>query len=85
MNIKIIFTLILLLSMAISAVIIMSFDGLKIYCKGVRLFNEEYENCNKYHKVAFNVFEITRIVLVVLVIFIILAYINGFNIINLIK
>lgn len=74
---KTIFWGVTIASMILSAILIIAFDGFLMYCRGVRLFNEKYEEYDRYYRISFHVFEVTRITIMVSIIFIILLFWKG--------
>lgn len=67
-------------NMVLSAYLIILFDGICLYFKGVRLFTEEYEMRCKYERIAYHVFEISRVAFVVLAIFAFIYFKGNMNI-----
>ena len=63
---KEIFIGMMIISMLLSAILVVAFDGLILYVKGVRLLNEKFDRISEYERFSFHVFEVTRIGIVVL-------------------
>ena len=63
---KEIFIGMMIISMLLSAILVVAFDGLILYVKGVRLLNEKFDRISDYERFSFHVFEVTRITLFIL-------------------
>lgn len=63
---KEIFIGMMIISMLLSAILVVAFDGLILYVKGVRLLNEKFDRISEYERFSFHVFEVTRIALFIL-------------------
>ena len=63
---KEIFIGMMIISMLLSAILVVAFDGLILYAKGVRLLNEKFDRISDYERFSFHVFEVTRITLFIL-------------------
>ena len=63
---KEIFIGMMIISMLLSAILVVAFDGLILYVKGVRLLNEKFDRIGEYERFSFHVFEVTRITLFIL-------------------
>lgn len=63
---KEIFIGMMIISMVLSAILVIAFDGLILYAKGVRLLNEKFDRISDYERFSFHVFEVTRITLFIL-------------------
>ena len=63
---KEIFIGMMIISMLLSAILVVAFDGLILYAKGVRLLNEKFDRISDYERFSFHVFEVTRIALFIL-------------------
>ena len=63
---KEIFIGMMIISMLLSAILVVAFDGLILYAKGVRLLNDKFDRISEYERFSYHVFEVTRIALFVL-------------------
>lgn len=69
---KEIFIGLLIFNMVLAAILIIAFDGLMLYLKGIRLLDDEFIRLTKYKRFSFHVFEVTRISIVVSIVIIFL-------------